>query len=132
MTMAKLFLIPIISIFDVHDVAVRDWLNKLDDPALNTHLESPFRLDRFFPESAQHVLKSIDSVHSEILRLLDIIDPQVVFSIYRLILLSLRTGTTKERYRLPSSGLNITRYQVRKRHRRHSIASILKGLLTGT
>ncbi len=77
--MAKLFLIPIISLFDVHDVAVRDWLNKLDDRALATHLEYPFKLDRFFPESSQHVLKSIDSVHSEILRLLDIIEPQVVF-----------------------------------------------------
>ncbi|MCZ7393198.1 MAG: hypothetical protein ABOK23_03550 [Candidatus Methanoperedens sp.] len=77
--MAKLFLIPIISIFDVHDVAVRDWLNKLDDPALHTHIEYPFKLDRFFPESSQHVLMSVDDVHGEILRLLDIIDPQVVF-----------------------------------------------------
>ncbi len=79
MTTAKLFLIPNISIFDVHDVAVRDWLNKLDDPALNSHLESPFKLDRFFPERTKHVLKGIDSVHSEILHLLDVIDPQVVF-----------------------------------------------------
>jgi hypothetical protein len=77
--MAKLFLVPIISIFDVHDAAVRDWLNKLDEPALHAHLEYPFKLDRFFPESSQHVLRSIDAVHSEILHLLDIIDPEVVF-----------------------------------------------------
>jgi hypothetical protein len=77
--MAKLFLIPIISIFDVHDVAVREWLNKLDDTALHTHLEYPFKLDRFFPESSQHALMSVDDVHGEILRLLDIINPEVVF-----------------------------------------------------
>ncbi len=77
--MAKLFLIPIISIFDVHDVAIRDWLNKLDDPALHAHLEYPFQLGRFFPENSKHVLMSVDSVHNEVLRLLDNIDPQVVF-----------------------------------------------------
>lgn len=77
--MPELFLIPIISIFDVHDVAVRDWLNKLDEPALHTHLKYPFKLDRFFPESSRHALMSVDAVHNEILRLLDMIDPQVVF-----------------------------------------------------
>ncbi len=77
--MPKLFLIPIISIFDVHDVAVRDWLNKVDETALHAHLEYPFKLDRFFPESSRHALMSVDAVHSEILRLLDMIDPQVVF-----------------------------------------------------
>jgi len=77
--MAKLFLIPIISIFDVHDVAVRDWLYKLDDSTLRTHLEYPFKLERFFPESARHALMGVDAVHSEILRLLDLIDPHAVF-----------------------------------------------------
>lgn len=76
--MPTLFLIPIISIFDAHDVAVRDWLNKLDAEALSSHLEFPFRLDRFFPESTRHALKSVEEVHGEVLRLLDIIDPQAV------------------------------------------------------
>jgi hypothetical protein len=77
--MSKLFLIPIISVFDVHDVAVREWLDKLDESALQSHLEYPFKLDRFFPEGSQHALTSVDEVHSEILRLLDIINPQSVF-----------------------------------------------------
>ncbi len=77
--MQKLFLIPIISVFDVHDVAVRDWLNKLDDSALRSHLEYPFKLNHFFPESARHALMSVDNVHNEILHLLDIINPQAVF-----------------------------------------------------
>jgi|GEM_PF-1059253 len=76
--MPKLFLVPIISIFDVHDVALRDWLSKVDEAALET-LGYPFRLDRFFPESSQRALRSVDEVHGEILRLLDIIDPQAVF-----------------------------------------------------
>lgn len=76
--MPKLFLIPIISMFDVHDVALRDWLNKLDEAVLHEHLEYPFRLDRFFPESSQRALASVDEVHGEILRLLDIINPQAV------------------------------------------------------
>ncbi len=77
--MPKLFLVPIISIFDVHDVAVRDWLSKVDEDALENHLEYPFKLDRFFPESSQRALASVDEVHSEILRLLDTIDPHSVF-----------------------------------------------------
>jgi len=77
--MPKLFLIPLISIFDVHDVAVRDWLNKLEETSLRSHLEYPFQLDRFFPESTRHALISVESVHDEILRLLDGIDPQAVF-----------------------------------------------------
>lgn len=77
--MSQLFLIPIISVFDVHDVAVREWLDKLDESALQSHLEYPFKLDRFFPESSQHALVSVDEVHNEILRLLDIINPQAVF-----------------------------------------------------
>jgi hypothetical protein len=77
--MSQLFLIPIISVFDVHDVAIREWLDKLDESALQSHLEYPFKLDRFFPEGSQHALTSVDEVHSEILHLLDIINPQSVF-----------------------------------------------------
>ncbi len=77
--MPKLFLIPIISIFDVHDVAVRDWLNKLDDEALRNHLDSPHGLDRFLPDSARHAMKGVEEVHTQVLKLLDIIDPQAVF-----------------------------------------------------
>lgn len=77
--MPKLFLIPLISLFDVHDVAVREWLNKVDEIALQSHLESPFRLDRFFPESSKRALTSVDDVHTEILRLLDSINPGAVF-----------------------------------------------------
>jgi len=77
--MATLFLIPIISLFDVHDAAVRDWLSRLDDESLQDHLEFPFRLARFFPESTKHALKSVEDVHTEVLRLLDIINPQAVF-----------------------------------------------------
>jgi len=77
--MPELFLIPIISAFDVHDVAVRDWLNKLDDDALKRHLESPYGLERFFPQNSRHALKRVDDVHDEALRLLGSIDPQAVF-----------------------------------------------------
>lgn len=77
--MPELFLIPIISVFDVHDVAIREWLGKLDDSALRNHLEYPFKLDRFFPEGSQHALISVDEVHNEILGLLDIINHQAVF-----------------------------------------------------
>ncbi len=77
--MPDLFLIPIISTFDVHDVAVRDWLNKLDDDALKRHLESPYGLERFFPQNSRHALKRVDEVHEEVLRLLESIDPHAVF-----------------------------------------------------
>ena len=76
--MHRLFLIPNIGLFDVYDVAVRDWLNKLNEEALKDHLEFPFSLERFFPEDSRHALKSIEEVHSEILRLLDIIDTSSV------------------------------------------------------
>ncbi len=77
--MPELFLIPTISMFDVHDVAVRDWLNKLDATAIQTHLEYPFGLDRFFSESSRHALVNVDEIHKEILRLLDILNPHAVF-----------------------------------------------------
>ncbi len=77
--MPELYLIPIISAFDVHDVAVRDWLNRLDDTTLNSHLEYPFKLDRFFSESSRHALANVDKVHNEILRLIDVINPQAIF-----------------------------------------------------
>lgn len=76
--MPELLLIPIISVFDVHDAAVRDWLGKLDEESVSCHLESPYRLDRFFPESARHAMKSVEKVHTEVLHLLDVIDPQAV------------------------------------------------------
>ena len=65
--MSQLFLMPIINVFDVHDVAIREWLGKHDGSALQSHLEYPFKLDRFFPESSQHALMSVDEVHNEIL-----------------------------------------------------------------
>ncbi len=77
--MSELFLLPIINLFDVHDVAVRDWLSRLDESALNTHLKYPFKLERFFPEGARRALMSVDEVHDEIISLLDIIDPGAVF-----------------------------------------------------
>lgn len=77
--MPEIFLIPIINIFDVHDVAVRDWLGRVDETALRTHLEYPFKLDRFFSESSRRALAGVDAVHNEVLRLLDIINPQAVF-----------------------------------------------------
>lgn len=77
--MPELFLIPIISTFDVHDVAVRDWLNKLDEEALRSHLDSPHGIDRFLPVSARHAIKGVEEIHNEVLKLLDIIDPQAVF-----------------------------------------------------
>jgi hypothetical protein len=77
--MSKLYLVPIIKLFDVHDVAIREWLNELDDAALHGHLDFPFSLDRYFPEGVRHALKSVEDIHYEILRLLDIINPQAVF-----------------------------------------------------
>ncbi len=77
--MPELFLIPIISTFDVHDVAVREWLNKLDDDALGRHLESPYGLERFFPQNSRQALKCVDEVHDEAMHLLESIDPQAVF-----------------------------------------------------
>jgi hypothetical protein len=77
--MPNLFLLPFINIFDVHDIAIREWLNKLDESTIRNYLEYPFRLDRFFPESSRHVLKSVEDVHAEIVRLLDDISPHAVF-----------------------------------------------------
>lgn len=77
--MPKLFLIPTISIFDIHDVALREWLSGLDNEAIRNHLEYPFKLYRYFPESSRRALKRADDVQSEILHLLDIINPQAVF-----------------------------------------------------
>jgi hypothetical protein len=77
--MPNLFLLPFINIFDVHDFAIREWLNKLDEPTISNYLEYPFRLDRFFLESSRHAIKSVEEVHAEIIRLLDIISPQAVF-----------------------------------------------------
>jgi hypothetical protein len=76
--MPELFLIPIISVFDVHDVAVRDWLSKLDEESLGVYLESPYGLDRFFPEGARYAMKGVEEIHNEALHLLDRIDPQAV------------------------------------------------------
>jgi hypothetical protein len=77
--MSGLFLIPSINIFEVHDSVVRDWLTELDDAAIHQYLEHPFKLERYFPESARHALISSEKVHKELLKLLDIIDPQAIF-----------------------------------------------------
>ncbi|CAG0973011.1 hypothetical protein METP3_01606 [Methanosarcinales archaeon] len=77
--MPKLFLIPVINVLDVHDAAVREWLSGLEDAALKEHLEYPFKLERFFPESARFALINGNKVHDEILSLFNNIDPQAVF-----------------------------------------------------
>jgi hypothetical protein len=77
--MSRLFLIPSINIFEVHDSVVREWLIKLDKIAINQYLENPFKLERYFDESARHALISAEKVHKELLILLDIIEPQAVF-----------------------------------------------------
>ncbi len=77
--MPKLFLVPAISVFDVHDAAVRDWLNNLDDTAIFLHLDYPFKLPRYFPENARRAILCADDIHMEVLSLLDIIGPQAVF-----------------------------------------------------
>ncbi len=109
--MPKLFLVPIISLFDVHDVAVRDWLNKVDETILHSHLESIFKLDRFFSESSRRALASADDVHSEILRLLDDINPQAVFLDISIDFVDSRINTIKGLYHLLSSGQSIIKYQ---------------------
>jgi hypothetical protein len=70
--MSRLFLIPSINIFEVNDSIVRDWLTKLDDAAIHQYLEQPFKLERYFNESARHALGSVEKVHTELLGLLDI------------------------------------------------------------
>ncbi|KCZ73205.1 hypothetical protein ANME2D_00265 [Candidatus Methanoperedens nitroreducens] len=77
--MTELFLVPSISIFGIHDVAVRDWLSSLGESTLHNHLEYPFKLGKLFPESSQRALVSVDDAHFETMRLLDIINPQAVF-----------------------------------------------------
>ncbi|MCZ7384597.1 MAG: hypothetical protein O8C63_07595 [Candidatus Methanoperedens sp.] len=77
--MSKLFLIPVISVFDVHDAAVRDWLNNLENTAILLHLESPFKLERYFPENGRRAILCANEIHKEMLSLLDTIDPQAVF-----------------------------------------------------
>jgi hypothetical protein len=77
--MSRLFLIPAINIFEVHDSVVRDWLTKLDDAAIQQYLENPFKLERYFAQSARHALISVEKVHKELLSLLDIIEPQAIF-----------------------------------------------------
>ncbi|NJD51500.1 MAG: hypothetical protein FIB07_01380 [Candidatus Methanoperedens sp.] len=77
--MPKLFLIPVINVLDVHDAAMREWLGGLEDNAIKGHLEYPFKLERFFSESARLALINGDKVHDEILYLFNSIDPQAVF-----------------------------------------------------
>lgn len=77
--MPKLFLIPIINVLEVHDAVIRDWLSGLEDTAIKEHLEYPFKLERFFSESARIALVNGNKVHDEILALFNIIDPQAVF-----------------------------------------------------
>ena len=77
--MSKLFLIPIISVFDVHDAAVREWLDRLDENTILSHLEYPFKIERFFSEGGKHALVCADIVHKEVLSLMGSIDPQSVF-----------------------------------------------------
>ena len=77
--MPKLFLVPVISVFDVHDAVVRDWLNNIDDTAIFLHLDYPFKLPRYFPENGRRAILCADDIHREVLSLLDIIDPQAVF-----------------------------------------------------
>ena len=77
--MSRLFLIPSINIFEVHDSVVRDWLAKLDNAAIHRYLENPFKLERYFPPSARHALISAEKVHKDLLILLDIIEPQSIF-----------------------------------------------------
>jgi hypothetical protein len=77
--MSRVSLIPSINIFELYDSAIRDWLAKLDDAAIHQYLEQPFKLERYFPSSARHALISGEKVHKELLTLLDIIEPQVIF-----------------------------------------------------
>lgn len=77
--MTKLFLVPVISVFDVHDAVIRDWLNNLDDTATFFHLDYPFKLERYFPENGRRALLCANDIHREVLSLLDIIGPQAVF-----------------------------------------------------
>ncbi len=77
--MNKLFLIPSINIFDVHDSVVRDWLAKLDEATIKQYLGQPFKLERYFSQNARHALISAEKVHKELLTLLDIIEPHAIF-----------------------------------------------------
>ena len=58
---------------------MREWLSRLEDNVLKEHLEYPFKLERFFPESARLALINGNKVHDEILSLFNNIDPQAVF-----------------------------------------------------
>ena len=77
--MVKLFIIPAINFLELHNAVIRDWLSGLEDNAIKEHLEYPFKLERFFPESARLALIKGKNVHEEILSLFNIIDPQAVF-----------------------------------------------------
>jgi hypothetical protein len=77
--MPKLFLIPVINVLDVHDAVMREWLSGLEETSLKEHLEYPFKLERFFPESARLALINGNKVHDGILSLFNTIDPQAVF-----------------------------------------------------
>lgn len=77
--MPELFLIPFIKVPEIHDAAIREWLSRLEDIIIKDHLEYPFKLERFFPESARRAILRGGNVHDEILSLLNNIDPQAVF-----------------------------------------------------
>ncbi len=77
--MPELFLIPHIDVPGIYDAVMRDWLGGLEENAVKEHLEYPFKLKRYFPESARFALQRGDSVHNELLSLFDTIDPQAVF-----------------------------------------------------
>lgn len=77
--MPRIFLIPAISIFDVHDTAVRDWLNKQKDSKIREYLDYPYRLDNLFLESVKQAIICAERVYEETLKLVDSINPQAVF-----------------------------------------------------
>lgn len=76
--MLRLFLIPVINLFEVHDSAIKDWLNGLDDASVGQYLDNPFKLERYFTESGRRALAAAEKVHRELLTLLDAINPQAV------------------------------------------------------
>jgi len=77
--MAELFLIPFISILDVHDTAVKEWLESLDTTSIKQYLEHPFIPEKHFPETIRRALASAENIHKELLNLMQLINPQAVF-----------------------------------------------------
>ncbi|HIH44362.1 MAG TPA: hypothetical protein HA257_04580 [Candidatus Methanoperedenaceae archaeon] len=77
--MKELYILPYVSFFDAHDVALRDWLRINDDAGVRKYMGAPGSAQRLFPENARRALAWADSAFDELRRLMVTIASDAVF-----------------------------------------------------